>query len=232
MTKKTARKWRRLYIHKIASLFPSLVSLIRPESYITISQPLTSRRCLFLHQIGTLEDNDDGLIFMLSVDGTHCKIQEPRPFSTEHSSHKFGGKPGVNYELGILLHKPQLAWCYGPTRPGLMNDLTVFQQALGPALLAMGRRAIGDGIYSPDTEVITSKNDFDPAEVAIFKNRALARHEKYNGLLKNFNVLRHAFRHSNNNLEEAHRLHFHAVIVLVQAQLDNSSFTLFDSYSL
>ena len=111
-----------------------------------------------------------------------------------------------------------------------MNDLTVFQQALGPELQALGRRAIGDGIYSPYTEVISSKNEFDPKEVAIFKNRVLSRHETYNGLLKNFNVLRHAFRHSNNNLEVAHRLHFHAVIVLVQMQLDNKGFTLFDVY--
>ena len=83
---------------------------------------------------------------------------------------------------------------------------------------------------SPYTEVISSKNEFDPKEVAIFKNRVLSRHETYNGLLKNFNVLRHAFRHSNNNLEVAHQLHFHAVIVLVQMQLDNKGFTLFDVY--
>ena len=144
--------------------------------------------------------------------------------------YKFGGKPAVNYELGILLDKPQLAWCYGPTRPGKKNDLTVFQEALGPALLGLGRRAIGDGIYSPDTDVITSKNDFDPKDLAIFKNRSLARHEKFNGLLKNFDVLCHAFRHSNNNLEEAHRVHFHAVAALVQTQLDNGGFKLFDVY--
>ena len=184
----------------------------------------------FFLQTGTLEANDDGLLYMLSVDGTHCRIEEPRPFSTEWSSHKYGGKPAVNYELGILLHKAKLVWCYGPTKPGKTNDLGVFKEALGPALLAIGKRAIGDGIYSSYTEVISSKNDFDPADIAKFKNRSLARHEKFNGLLKNFNVLHQTFRHKHGDLLVQHRKHFLAVLVLVQTQLDNGGFTLFDVY--
>lgn len=189
-----------------------------------------------MRQIGTLEEADDGLNFFMSVDGTHCPIQEPSPFSTEWSSHKRGGKPAVNYELGILLHKPRLAWCYGPTRPGKMNDLTVFQQALKPALEALPtdepRRIIGDGIYCGEPDWISTKNEFDPKEVSVFKNRSLARHEKYNGLLKNFNVLHQEFRHGRGegNMEENHRLHFHAVVVLVQIQLDLGSFKLYDVY--
>jgi hypothetical protein len=34
---------------------------------------------------------DNDLVFFMSVDGTHCPIEEPRPFSTEWSSFKLGG---------------------------------------------------------------------------------------------------------------------------------------------
>lgn len=32
--------------------------------------------------MGKLEDADEGLVFVFSVDGTHCPIKEPRPFLT------------------------------------------------------------------------------------------------------------------------------------------------------
>jgi hypothetical protein len=33
--------------------------------------------------LGNGDDGDDGFIFIMSVDGTHCQhIEEPRPFST------------------------------------------------------------------------------------------------------------------------------------------------------
>ena len=208
MSEKTSRKWVRYFVERIGSLLPSIM--------------------------GTLDDNDVGLNYMLTVDGTHCPIEEPRPFTTEWSSHKRGGKPAINYELGISIHRPKLVWCYGGTRPGKTNDLGVFHEALGPALFQLGKRAIGDGIYSSATHVISSKNELDPAEVAIFKNRALARHEKYNGLLKNFKVLSTNFRHKDqsedNDIIKLHRTHFHAVAVFVQTQLDNGGFTLFDAY--
>jgi len=173
---------------------------------------------------------------MMSIDGTHCPIEEPRPFSTEWSSHKHGGNAGVNYELGVLLHKPRLAWCYGPTRPGKKNDLGVFQENLREALSDLSddkdapRRVIGDGIYSGDPDFVSTKNDFDPYEIAQFKNRALSRHEKYNGLLKNFKVLADRFRHQNDDIVAQHRMHFLAVNVLVQTQLDNGGYTLYDVY--
>ena len=29
----------------------------------------------------SFEESEDGLVYVMSVDGTHCRIQEPRPFS-------------------------------------------------------------------------------------------------------------------------------------------------------
>ena len=239
MTKKTGRKWHWIYVRKIAALLPSLVRILLEVSLslsVNESTPALPTTHIFLgFQIGTLEDNDDGLVYFMTVDGTHAPILEPQPFSTEWSSHKRGGKPAVNYELGILIHKPRIAWVYGPTRPGKHNDLQVLQQALIPALAALPnqpRRLLGDGIYGGEPDWVSTKSTFDPKEISTFKNRALARHEKYNGLLKNFNVLHHEFRHGKGegNMEANHQLHFHAVIVFVQVQIDMGGYRLFDAY--
>ena len=198
-------------------------------------QTIREKCRIFCHKIqlllrprmGTLAENDRGLIFMMTIDGTCCKIEEPRPFTTEHSCHKFGGKPGVNYELGIAIHTDKLIWCYGPTRPGRYNDLQVYRLALKQEMQALpGRRIIADGGYGGEEDVISLKNDLDPREVAKFKDRAMARQEKFNGLLKNFNILRMAFRHGREN----HVVAFEACCCLVQFQIDNGSVALFDSY--
>ena len=139
--------------------------------------------------MGTLEENDERFIYFISVDGTHCPMNEPRPFSSEWSSYKFGGKPAANYELGILIHKPKLVWVYGPTKPGKYNDLMVFRQKLLHELVNKlpGRKAIADSIYAAEEDVVSTKNDLDPTEIRHFKNRVASRHEIFNvnGFTKN-----------------------------------------------
>ena len=113
------------------------------------------------------------------------------------------------------------------------NDLGIFQESLMGALEDLSevhpRRVIGDCIYSGEPYYVSTKNDFDPLEIMRFKNRALSRHEKYNGLLKNFDVLSKPFRRHSDLVNE-HRKHFHAVIVLVQVQLENGGFKLWETY--
>ena len=87
-------------------------------------------RWLLDEKLGNLEDWDEGLIVMFTLDGTHCPIEEPRPFSTDNSSHKLGGKPGVNYEIALLIHRSQLIWVHGPTQPGKYPDVEVFRLKL------------------------------------------------------------------------------------------------------
>ncbi|CAB9527100.1 hypothetical protein SEMRO_1942_G306740.1 [Seminavis robusta] len=60
-------------------------------SYVKKIQKLLKGKML------TWEEADDGMIFFLTVDGTHCPIEEPRPFSKIWSSHKFGGDAALNY---------------------------------------------------------------------------------------------------------------------------------------
>ena len=182
---------------------------------------------LFRANMGTLAENDHGFIFFMTIDGTCCPIEEPRPFSTENSCYKLGGKAGVNYELGISIVEQKVIWCFGPTQPGLHNDLAVYRLALRGEMQNMqDRRIIADGIYNDEDDVISQKSELDPRELAEFKDRALSRHEKFNGLLKNFNILTTKFRHGREN----HFVAFEAVCCLCQYQLDNGSAALFDAF--
>lgn len=201
----TDRKWTRLCVVKIKLLLPT--------------------------KMPTLEEADVGLTFLFTIDGTHCPIEEPRPFSTIWSSHKFGGSAGLNYEIGLRIDKPQLLWLYGPTAPGAQPDITVFRQKFLPVLerhAADGRptRGIADQGYRGEPQYLSTKNDFDLREIAEFKDRACARHENFNQRLKLFKCLSTKWRHGVEN----HRSAFEAVAVLTIYQLENGSASLFDPY--
>jgi hypothetical protein len=163
-------------------------------------------------------------MFFLSVDGTHCPIEEPRPFSTIWSSHKLGGKPGVNYEIGLSICEPKLLWVYGPTPPGLRNDIEVFRESLKHRI-PEGKRVIGDKGYRGEPEIISTENEFDPRYMAEFKERVLARHESFNKRLKICDCLTTRFRHG----IDAHKAAFEAVCVLTVYAMENGS-PLFDAY--
>jgi hypothetical protein len=79
------------------------------------------------------DDNFGDDIWAITVDGTHCWIQEPQHPSwsqdREYYSHKYN-KAGLNYELGISLWESRLVWMKGPTKAG-GNDLSVFMQEGG-----------------------------------------------------------------------------------------------------
>jgi hypothetical protein len=174
------------------------------------------------------------MIFFLSLDGTHCPINEPRPFSTIWSSHKLGGHAGVNYEVGLSISRPKLIWLYGPTQPGAQNDLEVAKSELVPAVQAYGqgqRWVIADGIYAAEevSDVFSTKNDYDPREIAAFKERVSARHESFNNLLKKWKILAVKFR-----IHDLawHKPCFEAVACICCYQLDNDSYSLFDSYPI
>lgn len=120
--------------------------------YVTKIQKLLDLKML------SFEEADDGMIFFLTVDGTHCPIEEPRPFSTMWSSHKLGGDAGLNYEVAISISRAKLVHIHGPTPPGLHNDLQVARAELLPKLrrycddMGVERRIISDGIYGAKEE--------------------------------------------------------------------------------
>jgi len=185
-------------------------------------------KALLAAKMGEFSDIDNELIFIFSIDGTHCPIWEPRPFSTEWSSHKLGKKPAVNYELAIRLDVPKLMWVYGPTRPGKDNDIDVFRMKLKQKMTdeLPGWRIIGDKGYTGEADIISTFNEFDTRELWEFKDRAQARHETFNQRLKCYKILSTKFRHGVEN----HRVAFEACCAVVCYQIESGGTSLFDPY--
>jgi hypothetical protein len=161
----------------------------------------------------------------LTVDGTHCPIYEPRPFSTKWSSHKLGGAAGLDYEIALRIHKPQCVWVNGPFPAGT-NDITIYKEALKEKI-PPGKKVIGDKGYKGEHETISTWNEFDPREVGEFKERAQARQETFNARIKNWACLTKKFRQDH----ELHKACFESIVVLQQYEMDNGSQEpLFDAF--
>jgi hypothetical protein len=159
---------------------------------------------------------EDGLIFVLSVDGTHCPINEPRPFDTKWSSHKLGKAAGIDYELGIRIHDSKVAWIH--SAPAGKNDIDIFRMRLKDAL-PVGKRCVGDLGYQGEPEYISYKNALDPRELQDFKDRVMSRHESFNSRVKNFCCLKTKFRHG----VSMHKACFEAICVIQQLEMNNGS---------
>jgi hypothetical protein len=114
-----------------------------------------------------------------------------------------------------------------------MNDLDVARKELIPAIRQFGggnKRILADGIYGAAnvSNVMSTKNVYDPREIDEFKERVGSRHEAFNSLLKIWKVLGERFT---GPLDD-HREHMEAVCSIVCFQLDNGSYSLFDTYPI
>lgn len=161
------------------------------------------------------------MIHFISADTVHCEINEPRQDpGTKWYSVKSNG-PGLSYELGISIYKSNLVWIRGPY-PAATNDLTIFKAPNGlKSMIPAGKRVIADRSYKDP--VCSIRNPRDTPEVKQFKRRARARHEIFNGRLKNFQVLKQKFRHD----YKKHVHAFEAVCVLCQYDMEKGN-PLFD----
>lgn len=155
--------------------------------------------------------------FILTVDGTHCPIEEPTDpnytSNKDYYSHKEHG-PALNYEVALDLWRNRIVWIKGPTLPGEFNDLQVFRQEL-KAKIPPGKRLIGDEGYQGEDDIISTRNYFDSDFVKEFKARAKARHEKINDLIKRYECLEIRFRHDH----EKHGSAFRAAAVLTSYEM-------------
>jgi hypothetical protein len=169
------------------------------------------------------DDNFGDDIWTITVDGTHCWIQEPQhpSWSQERNlySHKYN-KAGLNYELEISLWESRLVWMKGPTKAG-GNDLSVFLQKKGlkKKLIATRKKGIGDGGYGGHPCELSTPNSHDFKEAKKFKSCALKRHEKFNRPTRHFDCLSGCFRHSVDRFKNC----FEAVCVVCQHQMENGS---------
>lgn len=159
---------------------------------------------------------EDGfeLVFVVTVDGTDCRIQEPRPFSKTWFSQKYKG-PAVKYEVAIDVLSGRCVWVNGPFR-GSKNDVTIYREGL-KHLIPPGKFVIADKAYRGD-ETASPPNHLDEEDIAELKKRNRARQETFNSRLKSFKVLDDKFRHK--PVMEKHKACFEAVAVLVQYGID------------
>ena len=172
-------------------------------------------------------DSNDETIFIMTVDGIHCSIEEPslKLFSENRKffSHKYHGA-GLDYELGISIFQQKCVWVRGPYPAGT-HDATIFRDALQGEVAAMRdrsgvqHRVIADRGYRGNREFISTPNSHDDEPLRDFKGRALSRHETFNGRLKNFDSLQERFRHS----VKKHKMCFNAGVVIVQISLEHGS---------
>lgn len=164
------------------------------------------------------------IVFLVSVDGVHCRVDEPQHprynKNPKYYSHKFGSS-GLGYELCLSVYTQNLVWMNGPFRAG-ENDISVFRNKGLSDMLPDDKRAIGDRGYRGDPRLSTPSSH-DAKELRLFKSRARARHESFNGRIKNFKVMEEKF---NKGLEK-HKSCFEAICVIIQFQLEHGS-PLFD----
>jgi hypothetical protein len=169
-------------------------------------------------------DDDDNPTSIITVDGVHCRVNEPKhptlSKNPQYYSHKFN-QAGVDYELGLSVFENCLVWMNGPF-PAAESDIRVLRKGLKDKIPA-GKKIIADKGYRGEKAIINTPNSQDHPEVRKFQSRARARHESFNGRLKNFRSLDVRFRHG----VEKHKIVFEAICVICQYQMENGS-PLFD----
>jgi len=155
---------------------------------------------------------DTGEICLISVDGTDCPIEEPKPFNRKWYSHKFKG-PGLRYEIGVCIRTGYIVWINGPFPCGGWPDLRIFRYLL-KTLLGPSECVVADKGYKGDLRVHTSLRAKDDNHKKAMSN-VRARHETVNGRIKMWNCTSTAFRHD----LAKHHICFHAVTAITQLEI-------------
>lgn len=225
----TLRKWIRYMAQRVAALRAIVVCAFLLATCATKS---------FSHNFLKIDPNwqdDDGLLYVGALDGVHYPIDEPRPFSKSNSSFKRGGKAGLSYEFVLSIHKEKIMWVNGGFPAGQGDRSNFKDEGLMDALIKRrqetGRplRLIADDGYTEKTlyQYLSLRNEFDPRQVAHFKDRALSRQEAFNGKTKNYRCLKNEFVHSH----DLHRQCVEAICVTLQYEMDTGVLSLFDAYT-
>lgn len=96
-----------------------------------------------------------------------------------------------------------------------------------------------DGYFAVEfMDVLSFRNELDAPEIAWYKDRSLSRHERFNGLTKNYNALTKMFHHDRSNSRgrassvqhPRHKACVEAVCVSIQYELDLGITSLLDPY--
>lgn len=199
-TPKTLRKWCWYYLKRI--------------------QALKAKKIVFPDNFG--ED-----IWIMTVDGVHCATYEPNhpvfSMDPKYYSHK-KKRAGLCYELGIHLYESKLIWMNGPFPSGRNDNGNFVEGGLKQKLASIRKKALGDKIYNGHPNECSTFNASDDPAVKKFKSRAQMRHEKFNGMMKEFSCIHECFRHGG---EESFGICFEAIAVICQYRMEHGE-QLFD----
>jgi hypothetical protein len=170
VSEKMAQMWGWFFSKKVQALKEQ--KIVWPESW--------NDRYPLLH------DNDTP-IFIVSVDGMHCRDNEPiHPTlskNPKYYSHKHE-QAVLIYEHAISVYENKLVHIKGP-KLAAMHDITVYRKKL-KRKIPDGKRAIGDDGYHGKPDTISTPSSWDPQELCCFKSWARAHHDSFNGRIKNF----------------------------------------------
>ena len=228
-TEKTFRERCRQCIDLMALLEPSYVSFNGKKIDFFYFDFLTPFLQIKLENRYKDDIRNDCL---LSVDTTDCRICELYPFIKSYSkiwsSHKFGKKAGVRYELALGIRSGDICWINGPFPCGLYNDWKIFNQCGLRSCLEEHERVEADRGYSAgDPEVCkTPDGCFHPKEKKEMRNRIMGRQETVFARFKNFDILNKPFRVKAKNLE-IHRDIFSAIAVIIQIGIQHGDAPLY-----
>lgn len=140
---KTARRWIKFYTVKIQGL-----------KHQTI--------------VWNLDESDK--VFIASIDGIHCSIEEPphktKSLDPKYFSHKTN-KAGLSYEIALSLYEPKIVSISGPYPAGT-TDLSIFQDRL-KMMIPVGKKVIADQGYNGEPQLVSTRNVLDSKDIRDMK---------------------------------------------------------------
>jgi DDE superfamily endonuclease len=222
-------EWLRKYREEldVASIYRLSVSTVSKLlwRYTHAIQALCASKIKWIEDWNNPDHVDE--IMIISVDGVHCTIREPRQMpSSSWFSHKTHG-PALSYEIAIAIQHNKVVHINGPFPAGV-PDITIFRKEGGlKSRIPDGKYGTADRGYLGEPTLRTP-NPRDTQLAKDFKKRSQARHETFNSRLKNFKILSTRFRHRHTQhgklpvtCHDNHRSAFEAVCVLLQFDMEN-----------
>jgi len=152
----------------------------------------------------------------MSLDGTDCRIQEPRPFDCAWYSHKFKG-PGLRYEVAVSIHNGWIVWVNGPFACGSFPDLRIARGGI-QRRMDHGEKYIADGGYRDGGRFGLTPTGYNNYQEQLFA-MIRARHETINSRIKSWGALGRTFRHS----LDLHGQVFRSIANIVQVTMEEET---------
>jgi hypothetical protein len=154
---------------------------------------------------------------LISVDGTDFQIPQHGP---AFASHKFKGKSGLRYEVGLCIKTGDIVWIHGPFPCGRNPDINIFRSSLLSHLEAGERVEADDGYIGDAPRYIKCPKSFtNPQETLAMQNLVRSRQETVNKRFKDWAILSAPFR--NREKIPIHGDVFRAIVVITQVSINN-----------